>query len=230
LPVDQASATGVELDRLALERLDEWWRKPAEYWGDIDALQAKFEATESRRERNRLLERAAVPLAKSGDPKALDFLAWLLRNPHHPIASWGVRGFAVYALGKAEPVAAPYLRALIEDGVVDAGVPTALGLVGSTEDVQLLLPFLRHRGVLLRFNTVLALDRLDGPGAREGFLLALSDRRFFVREVAIMALRNRCADLEVIEALDDARTRIPWYRMLARQHLRARARVLSIVH
>jgi HEAT repeat protein len=208
-------------DERALKRLGDHDRKPVEYWGDLDALQAELSSKTSGRTRRRMLERAAIPLAKSGDPRALAFLAELVRDP---ASSRRVRVDAIQALIRAGPAAAPYVRNLIKDSVVDPRLPWALSEVGSPEDVQLLQPLLHRRGLWLRYNSVMALDRLDGPGARECLAQALSDRRFVVRARAIAALRKRCADLELWQAIDAARKRVPWYRLYARRHLKKWAR------
>lgn len=194
-------------------------RSPVEHSGDLEALQRRLAATRRQRDRTRLLQDAVAPLARTGDPAALRFLADLARDPHSRIREDAIRG-----LREAGPVAAPYIRALAAEQLVDAALPWALGAVGSAEDAELLLPFLRRRGLRLRYNATEALDELDAPATHEGFRLALRDRRVFVRARAMAALRDRCSDLELVEALDAAKSDMPWYRLMARRYFTLWAR------
>ena len=55
-------------------------------------------------------------------------------------------------------------------------------------------------------------------------MLALSDRRMFVREKALVALDKYYTDDELIHAVADARKRVPWYRLLTHHTYRQWAR------
>jgi HEAT repeat protein len=204
-------AISSEPDNRTPQRPGDGTPEAVEDWDHLEALQARLGSTSSRRKRGRLVDLAAVPLGTSGEPRALAFLAELVRDP---ASSRRVNRAAVHGLKEAGPAAAPHLRELLKDGVADPGVAWPLGEAGSPEDVPLLLPLLQRKGLRLRYNTLSALDELDGPGALDGFHLALSDRRLFVREKAFVALRKRCADPEVIEAIQAARKRVPWYRLV----------------
>jgi HEAT repeat protein len=128
------------------------------------------------------MRRAAEPLGNSGDTQALQFLAEQIRGPTTP---WRVRKDAVTGLKKAGRIAGPYVRTLAESGAHPLDIAWALRDTGSPGDVNLLLPYLSRRGIRLRLNTVLVLDDLNGPGTQEGLVLALSDRRLFVRAAAM---------------------------------------------
>jgi hypothetical protein len=186
---------------------------------DLRALRAKFAATSRRRERRWLLQDEVVPLARGGDPAALACLAELARDPES-----GIREDAIRGLSGAGRPAAPHVRALIEAGVVDAALPWALSVVGSPADAELLLPFFERRGLRLRYTATEALDDLGAPASHEGFRLALRDKRLFVRARAMAALRVRCSDPELVEALDAAKWDVPWYRLLTRRYFSLWAR------
>ncbi len=194
-------------------------RSQVEYSGDLEALKTELAATRRQRERRRLIQGVLVPLARRGDPAVLSFLTELAREPQS-----GIREDAIRGLSEAGSVAAPYLRALAAEQLVDAALPWALGMVGSAEDAELLLPFLRTRGLRLRYNATEALDELAAPASHEGFRLALRDRRLFVRARAMAALRDRCSDLELVEALDAAKSDMPWYRLVTRRYFTLWAR------
>jgi hypothetical protein len=210
----ESSAAG---DVRALEHLDDPSAKPVEYRGDLDALRSALASARSKREREGLLERAAVPLGHTGDPKALAFLAELIRE--RP-GAWRVTGHAVRGLAAAGPPALPYLRELVEAGAKAPGLPSAFEQIGSPDDASLLLPFLGERGLRLRLNTVLTIDSLGGPAATEGLATAIRDRRYLIRAAALSGLRRACSDFEVIEILETARNDLPWYRLIARRNLR----------
>jgi HEAT repeats len=188
---------------------------------DVRALQARLAATSSRRRRTRLILAAAGPLGRTGQPEATEFLAGLVRDRS---SSRSVNRAAVQGLKEAGPAAAPALRGLLRDGVNDAGVVWLLGEVGSAEDVELLVPLLRHRGLRLRYYAVTALDEVGDDSAVDGLRFALTDRRMFVREKALVALDRRYTDDELIDAVDQARQRVPWYRLLTHHTYRQWAR------
>ena len=200
---------------------------PDEELGDLEAIRARLAATPSRRQRNRIIEVAAVPLGQRREPKAAEFLAEFVRDRS---STRRVNRAAVQGLKEAGPAAAPAMRGLLKDGVEDAGAVWLLGEVGSAEDVELLVPMLRRRGLRLRLYTVMALDELGDPSAVDGLCYALSDRRMFVREKALVALDRYYTDDELIRAVEDARSRVPWYRVLThhtyRQWARRRQRAL----
>jgi len=158
-----------------------------------------------------MIEAAAVPLGQTGEPEAAEFLAAIVRDRS---SSRRLNRAAVQGLKEAGPAAAPSVRELLKDRVDDAGAVWLLGEVGSAEDVELLVPMLRRRGLRLRYYTVMALDELGDPSAVDGLLFALSDRRMFVREKALVALGKHYTDEELIDAVADARKRVPWYRRL----------------
>jgi HEAT repeat protein len=187
----------------------------------VDALLARLAAMPSGRQRTQMIEAAAVPLGRSGDLKATEFLAGLVRDRS---SSRRVNRAAVQGLKEAGPAAAPAVRGLLRDGVDDAGAVWLLGEVGTVEDVKLLVPLLRRRGLRLRYNTVVALDGLGDASAVEGLLFALSDRRMFVREKALVALDNHYTDGELIDAVEQARKRVPWYRVMTHHTYRQWAR------
>jgi hypothetical protein len=205
--------------RLVPEHLDIPMGSPVEYAGDLEALKKQFAATTRRRGRRRLLRDRVVPRAKSRDPAALAFLTDLARDPHS-----GVRADAIRGLMDAGPVAAPYIRALVDGEVGDAALPWALGAVGAAADADLLVQFFHRPGLRLRYNATEALDELDAPATHEGFRLALRDRRLFVRARAMAALRERCSDLELVEALDAAKRDVPWFRPVTRRYFTLWAR------
>ncbi len=162
-----------------------------------------------------------MPLGQSREPKAAEFLAGLVRDRS---STRRVNRAAVQGLKEAGPVAAPAVRGLLEDGVEDAGAVWLLGEMGSAEDVDLLVPMLHRRGLRLRLYTVMALDELGDPSAVEGLCYALSDRRMFVREKALVALDKHYTDDQLINAVEDARKRVPWYRPLTHHTYRQWAR------
>jgi HEAT repeat protein len=193
----------------------------SEYAADSDAIRTTLASMRSTRERRQLLQQQVLPRAERGDSHALALLAEVARDPS---SARGLRELAIQGLSKAGPPAAPYVRSLVSDGVVDPALPWALGVVGSPEDAQLLLPFFRRRGLRLRYNAALALEQLGAPVTHEGFQVALRDRRVFVRAQAMAALRERCTDLELLEALAAARNDVPWYRLLTRRYFTLWAR------
>ncbi len=192
---------------------------PVERAHGLEAVKTKLAATRRRRERRQLLEAEVVPLARRGDPGALELLTDLARDPRSGVREEAIRGLS--ASGRA---AVPCIRALIEAEVVDPALPWALGMVGSAEDAELLLSFLHRRGLRLRYTATEALDDLAVPASHEGFRLALRDKRLFVRARAMAALRERCSDLELVEALDAAKYDVPWYRLLTRRYFSLWAR------
>jgi HEAT repeat protein len=193
-----------------------------EDWGDVEALQAKLASTPSRRMRDRMIEAAAVPLGKSGDPRAAEFLAELVRDRS---STRRVNRAAIQGLKEAGRAAAPPVRDLLKDGVHDLGAVWVIGEVGSADDVELLLPLLRCRGLRLRYYTIMALNELgDDARAVDGFEFALRDRRMFVREKALVALGKYYDDDELLEAVAQARARVPWYRLLTHHTYRQWAR------
>lgn len=194
---------------------------PDAEWGDLSAVQAKLESTRSRRTRERMIVAAAVPLGKSGDPQAAEFLADLVRDRS---SSRRVNRAAIQGLKEAGRAAAPPVRGLIKDGVHDLGAVWVLGEVGSADDVEILLPLLRGRGLRLRYYTIIALDELGDARAVDGFEFALCDRRMFVREKALVALSKYYDDDELLEAVAHARSRVPWYRLLTHHTYRQWAR------
>jgi HEAT repeat protein len=204
-----------------LEREGDGTPGPDEDWGDVAALQAKLASTPSRRRRDRMIEATAVPLGKSGDPRAAEFLAELVRDRS---STRRVNRAAIQGLKEAGRAAAPPVRGLIKDGVHDLGAVWVLGEVGSADDVEILLPLLRGRGLRLRYYTVIALDEVGDARAVDGFEFALRDRRMFVREKALVALGKYYDDDELLEAVAQARGRVPWYRFLTHHTYRQWAR------
>ena len=101
----------------------------------LEALKSKLAAARRRRERKRVLQDEVVPLARTGDPAALACLTELARDPRS-----GLREDAIRGLSGSGRVAAPYVRALIEEQVVDPALPWALSVTGSPEDAELLPP------------------------------------------------------------------------------------------
>ncbi len=184
-------------------------------------MQAALASTPSRRTRDRMIVAAAVPLGKSGDPSAAEFLAELVRDRS---SSRRVNRAAIQGLKEAGRAAAPPVRGLIKDGVHDLGAVWVLGEVGSADDVEILMPLLRSRGLRLRYYTVIALDELGDARAIDGFEFALLDRRMFVREKALVALSKYYDDDELLEAVAQARRRVPWYRLLTQHTYRQWAR------
>ena len=188
---------------------------------ELTSLKVALEEASSARKRNRLLEQSLGPLAGTGDPAALEFIAEVAKDPH---CSGAVRRRAIDALRRAGPPAGPYVRELIDAGVSDTVLPWALAETGSESDTDLLVPFLRHRGLRRRVNAVVALDQLGAPHTHEGFGIALRDRRLFVRASAMSALRERCSDAELLEALHAAKRATPWYRLMAHRYFTLWAR------
>lgn len=162
-----------------------------------------------------MLERSLAALSEPGDSVALQSVAEVARDPN---CSSRVRARAIDALRQAGPDAAPYIRGLIEAGVNDPALPWALAETGSEADADLLVPFLSGRGLRRRVNAVVALDQLGVPATHEGFRLALRDRRVFVRASAMSALRERCSDAELLEALIAAKRDTAWYRLVAQRY------------
>ncbi len=210
-----------EPDKRPLERRGDGTPRPEEDLGDVAAVQAQLASTPSRRRRNRMIEVAAVPLGKSGDPRAAEFLAELVRDRS---SSRRVNRAAIQGLKESGRAAAPPVRSLLKDGVHDLGAVWVLGEVGSADDVEILLPLLHSRGLRLRYYTVMALDELGDARAVDGFEFALRDRRMFVREKALVALGKYYEDDELLEAVAQARRRVPRYRLLTHHTYRQWAR------
>lgn len=211
---DVLSPSGLELDKRAFAHLDD--PKPVEYQGELEGVKQRLAVAGSRRERNRILEAAAVSLGKSRHSEALEFLAELARDPK---SHWGVRSSAIRGLGKAGAAGVPYLKSLIATGSVSAGLPWALANAGSPGDADVLLPFLDRRGLRLRINTVSAFEQLEMRPDYEGIVRALGDPRFLVRGRAMVILKHKCSDLEIIQILETAKRRVPWYRPFVRWNL-----------